>query len=248
MHSIREIRYTEEEIKYKRHQVAEYLLARSIHVKGANLTAISDRDLQLLFEGYDKVFFANWFKEFFPGILQFSFSRRMTKSAGKTYYPKDADPARPESLVIQVKISIDMIFAYGKLEKANQVGGLTTQNSLEALQLVLEHELTHVIEFIHFQNSSCKGKRFKTIAHNLFGHTESYHCLPTNQQIARQKLGLAVGDSVAFSFQGRIMKGILNAIHKRAVVMVPDKQGAYVDRRGQRYTKYYVPLQMLNKE
>lgn len=80
----------------------------------------------------------------------------MTKSAGKTYYPKDADPARPESLVIQVKISIDMIFAYGKLEKANQVGGLTTQNSLEALQLVLEHELTHVIEFIHFQNSSCK--------------------------------------------------------------------------------------------
>jgi hypothetical protein len=29
---------------------------------------------------------------------------------------------------------------------------------------------------------------------------------------------------------------------------VPDKQGAYVDRRGQRYTKYYVPLKMLNKE
>jgi hypothetical protein len=57
MHSIREIRYTEEEIKYKRHQVAEYLLARSIHVKGANLTAISDRDLQLLFEGYDKLIF-----------------------------------------------------------------------------------------------------------------------------------------------------------------------------------------------
>ena len=248
MHSIREIRYTEEEIKYKRHQVAEYLLARSIHVKGANLTAISDRDLQLLFEGYDKVFFANWFKEFFPGILQFSFSRRMTKSAGKTYYPRDADPANPESLVMQVKISIDLIFAYGKLEEANQVGGLSAQNRLEALQLVLEHELVHVIEFIEFHNSSCKGKRFETIAHNLFGHTESYHRLPTNQQIARQKLGLAVGDSVSFSFQGRIMKGILNAIHKRGVVMVPDKQGAYVDRRGQRYTKYYVPLKMLNKE
>ncbi|MGI6428726.1 MAG: hypothetical protein ACOXZ6_03245 [Syntrophomonadaceae bacterium] len=77
----------------------------------------------MLFEGYDQVFFANWFKKSFPGILQFSFSRRMTKSAGKTYYPRDADPANPESLVMQVKISIDLIFAYGKLEESQPSWG-----------------------------------------------------------------------------------------------------------------------------
>jgi hypothetical protein len=248
MSSILEVKYTEDEIRTKRCQAAELFMAQSAHVKSSDITEISNRDLNLLFACYDLVFFDNWFKESFPGTLQFSFSRRMTKSAGKTYYPRDADPAKPESLVIQVKISIDLIFAYGKLEETNQVGGLSAQNRLEALQLVLEHELIHVIEFIHFHNSSCKGKRFKTMAYNLFGHTESYHRLPTNQQIARQKLGLAVGDSVSFSFQGRIMIGILHAIHKRGIVMVPDKQGAYVDRRGQRYTKYYVPLRMLNKE
>lgn len=56
MHSILDISYTEDEIKNKRHQVAELLLAGSTHVKSGNITAISDRDLRLLFEGYDQVF------------------------------------------------------------------------------------------------------------------------------------------------------------------------------------------------
>lgn len=248
MRSILEIRYTEEEIKYKRYQVAELLMARSAHVKSSDVTAVSDRDLHLLFACYDQVFFENWFKESFPGTLQFSFSRRMTKSAGKTYFPKDADPARPENLVIQVKISIDMIFAYGAVENSNRVGGITTRNSLEALQVVLEHELIHVIEFINFQQSSCSKNRFKTMASCLFGHTESFHCLPTSQQIARQKLGLTVGDRVVFSVEGKTMEGLLYAVHKRAVVMVPDKQGAYTDKRGQWYTKYYVPLSILKRK
>lgn len=247
MSNILELTFTGEEIKYKRNQVAELLMAQSAHVKGSDISAVSNHDLQLLFAGYDQVFFENWFKESFPGILQFSFSRRMTRSAGKTYYPKDADPARPESLVIQVKISLDMIFAYGAVENSNRVGGITTRSSLEALQVVFEHELIHVIEFIHFQQSSCRKNRFKVLAYHLFGHTESFHCLPTSRQIAHEKLGLTIGDRVVFPVEGRLVEGLLYGVHKRAVVMVPDKKGNYVDKQGRRCTKYYVPLSILRK-
>ena len=248
MGNILQLKYTHEEIIEKRAQVAELLLLRSSHVKSPDITTIGNPDLRLLFEIYDEVFLGNWFKACFPGTLLFSFSRRMTKSAGKTYYPRGADPARPEKLIIEVKIGIDLIFAYGAVDEANQVGGIPAQNSLEALQLVFEHELTHVIEFIHFQNSSCKQTRFKSLAFNVFGHTESHHCLPTRQQIARQNLGLTIGDPGVFRREGRRLAGVLHAIHKRAVVMVPDKQGAYADKQGHRYTKYYVPLQMLKNK
>lgn len=248
MGDILEIRYTEEEIKYKRNQAAELLMARSAHVKGSDLAAVSNQDLQLLFECYDQVFFDHWFKDCFPGTVRLSFSRRMIKSAGKTYYPKNADFARLDDLIIQVKISIDMIFAYGEVENANRVGGITTGSSLEALQVVLEHELIHVIEFIHFQQSNCRKERFKTMAYRIFGHTDSFHSLPTSQQIARLKLGLAVGDRVVFPAEGQLREGLLYGVHKRAVVMVPDQQGDYADKQGQRFTKYYVPLSILKRK
>lgn len=248
MSNILQLKYTGQEIDNKRAQVSQLLLHRSSHVKSPDITTIGNRDLRLLFEIYDEVFFGNWFKECFPGTLSFSFSRRMTKSAGKTYYPRNADPARPGDLMIEVKISIELIFAYGAIDKANQVGGIPTQSSLEALQVVFEHELIHVIEFIHFQNSSCKQTRFKSLVFNLFGHMESYHCLPTRQEIAREKLGLTVGERVVFPLEGKMMEGQLHAIHKRGVVMVPDNKGAYADKQGQRYTKYYVPLQILKKK
>lgn len=248
MGNILQLKYTHEEIIEKRAQVAELLLLRSSHVKSPDITTIGNPDLRLLFEIYDEVFFGNWFKECFPGTLLFSFSRRMTKSAGKTYYPRDADPTQPGNLIIEVKISIDLIFAYGAVDKTNRIGGIPAQSSLEALQLVFEHELIHVIEFIHFQNSSCKQTRFKSLAFNLFSHTESYHCLPTRQEIAREKLGLTVGERVVFPLEGKMMEGQLHAIHKRGVVMVPDNKGAYADKQGQRYTKYYVPLQILKKK
>ncbi|MGB4018340.1 MAG: hypothetical protein WBK78_02460, partial [Syntrophomonadaceae bacterium] len=87
MGNILQLKYTHEEIIEKRAQVAELLLLRSSHVKSPDITTIGNPDLRLLFEIYDEVFFGNWFKECFPGTLLFSFSRRMTKSAGKTYYP-----------------------------------------------------------------------------------------------------------------------------------------------------------------
>jgi len=217
----------------------------SDNINSKTINTMSAADLKLLFQLYDEVFLENWFKEGFKGKLRFSLSRQMTKSAGLTRCPKNINTIKPEELVIEIKIGVDFFFHYNMLEGSKAVGGVDTGSSLEALQLVFEHELCHVIEFIHFSKSNCRGERFKTLAGNLFGHTESHHKLPTHKQIANEKLGLNIGDDVAFTFEGKKLTGILYSINKRATVMVRDKNGPLADKQGRRYSKYYVPLNIL---
>ncbi|NLW92753.1 MAG: hypothetical protein GXY34_14290 [Syntrophomonadaceae bacterium] len=248
MNDILKIRYDGAEVSEKRRQIREAVIQRSANVKSFDIKKISGEDLELLYELYDSLFFQDWFRNNYRGTLEFSFSRRMTKSAGITSFPRNIDPSRPSNVVVKVKISTDFILRYGSAEGERSVAGIGTESSLEALQLIFEHEMVHVIEFIHFQRSSCKGKRFKTIASNLFSHTESYHRLPTNQEIARQQLGIIPGDRISFRFEGKQLEGIVHRINKRATVMVPDQHGAFADKKGNRYAKYYVPLSIIRKK
>lgn len=236
------IRIQKDEIILRRKEVARALLLHSTGIKSGMVSSLSVEDLTLLFWLYDRIFFNNGFAEGFAGKLKFSISRRMTKSAGITLCPRRIDRIKPEELVIEIRIGVDFFLQYGMLDGSKFVCGIKTENSLEALLLVFEHELCHAVEFITFKKSSCKGKRFKTIAGNIFGHTESYHKLPTNRQIASQKLGLKLGDTVSFDFEGKRLTGILYNINKRATVMVRDRKGQLADKHGNRYSKYYVPL------
>lgn len=233
------------DILNKREEISKLLMQKSKNIRSRTISALSIADLDLLFQLYDDIFFENWFRQSYKGELKFSVSRQMTKSAGLTRCPKNINNIKPEELVIEVKIGIDFFFHYGLIDGSRMVGGIDTGSSLEALQLVFEHELCHVIEFIHFGRSSCKGERFRTMAGNLFGHTESYHKLPTHKQIANNKLGINIGDTVSFTFEGKSYKGILYNINKRATVMVRDKNGLLVDKLGRRYSKYYVPLSLI---
>ena len=233
------------DIENKRQEISKLLMQKSKNIKDRTITTLSIADLGLLFQLYDDIFFENWFKQSYKGKLKFSVSRQMTKSAGLTRCPRNINSIKPEELVIEVKIGIDFFFHYGLVEGSRMVGGLDTSSSLEALQLVFEHELCHVIEFIHFGRSNCKGESFRTIAYSLFGHTESYHKLPTHKQIANKKLGINIGDTVSFTFEGKSYKGILYNINKRAIVMVRDKNGMLVDKQERRYSKYYVPLSLI---
>lgn len=245
MFDILTIKLNKDDIIKKRKEVSELLILSSTNIKNGIISTISTADLELLFQLYDKVFLKNWFRNDFRGKLKFSLSRQMTKSAGLTRCPKNIDKIKPEEVMIEIKIGVDFFFHYGLIEGSKKVGGVDTKSSLEALQLVLEHELCHVLEFLHFGKSNCKGKRFKEIASNLFGHTESFHMLPTHKQIASQKLGLRIGDTVLFTFEGKRLKGILYNINKRATVMVRDKNGTLTDKQGNRYSKYFVPLNLL---
>ena len=239
--------YSAADIQRKRAEVARRFTSVSPNVKNSTITKLAPADLRLLFELYDQIFLGNWFQASFPGTMRFSLSSRLTKSAGKTLCPRDIAKRDPREVAIEIRIGTDFFFQYNAIKNTKMVCGIATANSLEALQLVFEHELCHVLEFLHFHHSKCSGSRFKTIARRLFGHTESYHKLPTAQAIARQKYGIRIGDAVAFRFEDRLLQGRVYQMNKRATVMVRDKNGEYADEAGRRYAKYYVPLELLQK-
>jgi len=245
MLDILNVKYSTDVIREKRKEITEILMSKSARVKDGVIRSLSTEELSQLFCLYDRIFFMDWFKENFKGRLKFSLSRRMTKSAGLTICPKNPEKIKPEDLTLEIRIGVDFFLQYETIQGSKSVGGIEAGNSLEALQLVFEHELCHVIEFINYKKSNCKGKRFKKLAENLFGHTESCHRLPTQRQIARQKLGLNIGDMVSFEFKGKRMTGILYNINKRATIMVKNSKGAFIDNRGNRYSKYYIPLNLL---
>lgn len=241
---ILEIKHSPGDIIRKRQEITTQLQTTFKNV-AIKIDKISTEELQLLFELYDEVFLYNWFEKHYEGKIKFSLSKRMTKSAGLTLCPKNVGRIRENDLTIEIRIGIDLFYKYDALEGIKEACGVKTESSLVAMQVVLEHELCHAIEFLCLHKSSCKGSFFKTLASNIFGHSESYHCLPTQRQIAKEKLGLSIGDTVTFEVKGKTLAGIINNINKRATVMVKDSRGGYRDSKGNRYSKYYVPLALL---
>ena len=239
--------YDNKTIENKRKYIAKEFMKLSTNIKSKTIKEISTMDLTILFELYNQVFLNNQLTDEFPGSFKFSLSTRMTRSAGATRCPKNMSKMEPEDVVIEFRFGVDFFLDYEGVEKSKIVCGIETNYALEALQLVFEHEICHGIEFTYFHQSSCKGKRFKTLANNLFGHTSSFHQLPTIKELAREKLGLKIGDQVTFVFQNQRLIGIINGINKRATIMVKDKNGLYEDQQGNRYAKFYVPLNQIEK-
>lgn len=244
-----DIKYTQQQINEKRTFASRLFMEKSSSIKTTDIKSLSVKNVELLFDLYDMVFFDFWFRDSFKGRLKFSLSTRMTKSAGMTVCPKNIMNMKIEDAVIEIKICSDIILGYGNSPRnGTKVGGIQATSSLQALQLVLEHEMIHVLEFIIYGRSSCKGKRFRTMAYNIFGHTESTHSLPTPGRVAYERLDLGIGSIVSFDFKGKSLSGLVVNINKNAVVMVEDKEGRWQDPAGNRYSKYYVPLSKLTKK
>ena len=110
---------------------------------------------------------------------------------------------------------------------------------------ILEHEIIHLIEFMVFNKSSCAKPQFKLICSNIFGHKAVKHQLITRAEIAQVEHNLKIGDRVEFEFEGKIQRGFVNRITKRATVMVPDRAGNFIDSKGKRYLKFYIPVELL---
>jgi hypothetical protein len=238
--------YTTDEIQEKRVAIAKRLIAISPNIKDYTLTRIAPADLGTLFALYDELFFNNCFRQIFRGQIRFSLSRRLTRSAGKTLCPKNIGKLRPEEVVMEIRMGVDFFFNYDAIQGVKQVNGLPSRNALEAFQLVFEHELCHVIEFSIFHASGCGRTRFKTIAHRLFGHRQSYHQLPTRQRILSENSGLKLGAPVSFLYEGQRLHGVLYKLNKRATVMVKTPNGNFADREGVRYRKFLVPVELLS--
>ena len=124
------------------------------------------------------------------------------------------------------------------------IDGFRVENTLDAMLLVFEHELTHFIERVKYGKTS-HGKRFKALAATYFGHDPSNavgHTLPTKSNSMRNVDGdeFAKGDRVCFQHSGIILEGIITRITKRASVKVstPGKFNGVL---------FYVPTAMLQK-
>lgn len=233
------------DINQKRNYIRNELFRLSRTIKSGKLERVADEDLSILFQLYDAIFLNDYFKNNYKGKLIFKFSRRLKSSAGITKCQKNLSALPPENYSFEINISADFLFDYYRVDREIEVNGYQTKDSLDALLLVFEHELCHVMENIQYQTSSCRGKRFYTMANTIFGHTGVTHALPTNFEINRLNYKVKVGDSVNFTFEDKKMFGIIHKINKRATVMVENKKGRYVDKYGKRYQKYYVPLDII---
>lgn len=238
------IKVDEKTVVGKRREVYKRTIEMSSCIRSGKITSIGPSDLKLIFELYDKLFFNSWFEKKCESKIEFALSKRMTRSAGMVKYAVNKKTGE-KNFILQ--IGVNFIFNYNELDNKKNVCGIETLDSLEGLLLVFEHEICHIIEFINYEKSSCRGKRFKIIAGNLFGHVSSYHQLPTYKQIAGEKHGVVVGDSVIFHHEGKLKTGFINAINKRATVMVRDNNGQYIDNKNNKYVKFYVPIGILEK-
>ena len=237
-----------DDVRLAQRQVHDDMLYQSARVCDPNFEVLGESDLQLLFELYDSHFFQG---AIFRSLkqsdlpLRFRVSKRMTSAGGKTtmYFPRQRGAGR-QPISFEIAISSVLLFGSFAADQQSQVVGVPCHSRLEGLQRIFEHELLHLIELLLWRDSSCSRQRFRRLAQNHFGHRESHHQLTTPREIAAAKYRVRVGCPVQFDHEGQELRGFVNRITRRATVLVPHKRGErYSD--GQRYLKFYVPLDSL---
>ncbi|MBT3233037.1 MAG: hypothetical protein HN356_09490 [Calditrichaeota bacterium] len=217
------------------------MIRESQNLTRGNFDSVGPDDLALLFDKYDELFFNGNLKREFESRISFKLSKRMTRNGGKCSYYYGTKK-------YSITIAIVLIFAtFRDKHREILVNGIKCRDRLEAMMRIFEHELIHLIEHSIYGKSSCSANRFKELSYRIFGHTGVTHRLVTIDELARNNLGLHVGSKVSFNLENRKLKGIIYRITKRATVMVKDKKGEYSNKNGNCYSKYYVPLQNLER-
>lgn len=246
-------RYPAEEIGAKVRAIHATVLRNSARITTGNFEVAAAEDLAQLYDLYDEAFFAGDLRRMVATTgapLSFQFSGRLTRSAGltKRFAPRPRrgePPSRPSRF--EIVLSSTLLFqTFRDVERTVRVNGLVCQDRLEAAQRVFEHELVHLLEMLVWTESSCTAERYRGLVWNLFAHPQTRHDLVTQQERARTRFDVKVGDRVTFDFDGARHVGVVNRITRRATVLVESPVGTpYSD--GKRYLKFYVPLPMLTR-
>ncbi|GCD12865.1 SprT-like domain-containing protein [Clostridium tagluense] len=243
--NIKDLKYSEQEIVKKRNAIRNKFMLKSENVSTGNIKCMSNQDIKILFDLYDEEFFKSYFRDNFKESITFSLSTRMTTAAGKTMYSRKIKLLEEIEKTYEIRMGIKFFFQYYKVERDKIVSGINTKDSLEAFQIVFEHELCHLIEFHLYSESSCKKRRFKTMVNDIFAHTEVHHQLPSQKEIISLDYGFKIGQNVCFARENKKYSGFIYKINKRATVMVKDKKGTYKDGEGNTYSKWYVNFEQL---
>ena len=232
------------EIQAETQRIHESILAGSRYLKRPNFDSFSPGDLESLFDDYDESFFDGQCRSSLGSRpLKFRISRRMTRAGGKTTH------VRPRSLKqsewFEITVSSTLLYqAFHDVDRPITVTGLVCHNRLEALQRIMEHEMTHLAEILVWSSSNCAARRFQSIANGFFSHTEHTHDLITPRERAKVKFGIQTGSRVRFRFDGKHHEGVVNRITKRATVLVQSTKGELFSD-GKRYERFYIPVSLL---
>jgi hypothetical protein len=212
----------EESVQENQRLIHHDLLAQSKYIRAANFTTIHPRDLEFLFDAYDRRFLHGLCRTTLAGrALRFHLSPRMPKSGGAT---KRLRLATGE-VRYEIAIASSMLFdGFRPDDRQITVCGLECRNRLEALQRIFEHELVHLIENLCWNASNCSAPRFQDVARRLFLHRAHTHRLITRRERAAES-GIRPGSRVAFVFEGQRLTGRVNRITQRATVLVEDPGG-----------------------
>ena len=234
-----------ERCAHNRRLIHDSSLKESPYLATANFTSIHLSDVTRLFHRYDRDFFDERIGTALGTTpLRFRLSKRMTSSGGQTASYGVRHRSRHPSFEISVSTTLLFQCFGGDDHRAITVAGVECTDRLEALQLIMEHELVHLIEMLLWQTSRCSAARFQSIAWRFFGHRGHTHALITPRERALTKFGIRPGATVRFVANGTQHTGVVNRVTKRATVLVRDPNGVrYTD--GQRYAKFYVPVEML---
>jgi hypothetical protein len=210
--------------------VRRAILTSSPHVRQGNFTAIATDDLQQVFNHYDRHFFGGWLArniaEKSPTPLSFRLSRTMTRAGGKTIARQCLEPNGQRVFHYEIAISSTLLFmTFGDVQRPVIVCGVPCADRLQALQLIMEHEIVHLIELLVWGRSSCAADQYKALAARIFGHTASSHELVTPREHAAIRHNIHVGSMVEFDFEGPRRIGRVNRISPRATVQLPSADG-----------------------
>lgn len=240
--------YSPDEVSGRADEIYHLVLEESGTIDDGNFDSAHPDDLKRLFHTYDEVFFDGLFGCLLRSgnhQISFRFSSRMTSAGGKT-------GRRPlgragASYAFEIAVST-VLLAMGFDESARKITvcGRECGDRLQALQRVFEHELIHLLEMLIWGKSSCAARQFAGLAGRIFGHTEMTHRMITPREHAAVEHGIRAGDRVEFEFEGDRHVGIVNRITRRATVLVESADGRlYSD--GNRYAKFYVPVEALTR-
>ena len=223
------------------------ILEESPYLDDGNFQVIHPDDVERMFDLYDGAFFGGAVRQSVGGgRLTFRLSRRLTR-AGATTARRRVRVAGGVRDDYEITISTTLLYqTFEDDPRPITVGGLECRDRLEAMQRLMEHEMVHLIEMLIWSDSSCAASRFQKISGYWFGHTQHTHALITQYERAKTKFDISPGDHVAFEMEGQEYVGFVNRITRRATVLVENASGApYSD--GKRYSKYYVPLELLRR-
>ncbi len=243
--TLKNLRFSDDERTARDQNIVQRLLDTSICIRRPDFDILLSEDLRSLFHLYDETFFGGLLQESLQDTpLDFRISPRMTRAGARTSAWKDS----PQTPFTHFEIAVSSTLLFNSFQdeppRPVLVNGLECRNRLDALMRIMEHELIHLAELVGWGDSSCRKERFQQMAGRIFGHTDYLHTLMTPRQQAAER-GIRRGSSVTFQWNGRLFRGIVSRITKRATVLVPSPDGVlYSD--GVCYEKYYVPLDLLH--